>query len=644
MKRYRDRCIAFLFGLTDLLCLNLAIALALSRPGDILWFYLSTNQAALTEWFVFWGIMHLTFIPALAILGAYQTLRSWHLIETLVLVGKALLMAMFVSTLLIFILNVGMNEHNQIVTVSRPRVLLAWFGVLVGVTSFRLLAGFGQVVLYGRGLAVRNRLIYGEEQAVARLLKRLDRAPWLGERTVKQLHSEIEPASGTTTPTLKRIIEYHDIHVVWLIPPDDIMVDWLPSYLFDADRERVIWRILPADFERLIESIGSDLTYQQQAVLYDRLQHHLELPFMHVAMIGSRGIPASYSGVEKYVEEVGAYMAHHGAKVTVYCHAKYVSKQGQHRGMALTFVPTIATKHLETIIHTALSTCHALLQGVEIFHYHALGPTTLAWLPRLCGRKVVTTVQGLDWERAKWGTIARWYLKLGEWTTVKFPHRTIVVSQTLERHYAGKHQKQTIYIPNGFDWPIRRRANLIKNLKLDQGTYILFVGRLSPEKGCHTLIRAFNQVKTDKHLVLAGRANYDDSYFRQLKDEANGSTKIHFVGFMQGAMLQELYSNAYLVVHPSECEGLSLSLLEALSYHHCLLVSNIPENVEVLPSEEYTFRVGDRRDLAKQLQALFDNPERVFATRQTTQAHLDNLWPWEKVGQETFRVYQSLMR
>jgi glycosyltransferase involved in cell wall biosynthesis len=311
--------------------------------------------------------------------------------------------------------------------------------------------------------------------------------------------------------------------------------------------------------------------------------------------------------------------------------------------MKLMFMPTINTKHLETIIHTFLSTCHALLQGNDVFHYHALGPTTLAWLPRLFGCKVVTTVQGLDWERAKWGPVARAYLKFGEWTTVKFPHATIVVSRTLAQHYAVKYQKSTIHIPNGFEPPIQRCPSLIKDLDLDQDNYILFVGRLSPEKGCHTLIHAFRQVETDKHLVLAGRANYDDDYYQQLRAEANGSAKIHFVGFVQGAMLQELYSNAYLVVHPSECEGLSVSLLEALSYNHCVLVSNIPENVEVLPARGYTFQVGNQRDLAQQLQKLFDNPGQVVSSRRFIQAHTDNLWPWEKVGQATYEVYEALL-
>ena len=644
MKRFRERVFALFLVLADLLCLNLALALVLSLPGNWRWFYSLTNQAARIDGVILFGLLNLTVITALALAGAYHTLRSWHLSETLVIVAKALLMTMLASWLFIFLFNIDIIERSFVSTTFRMKFLLAGLCLMVGITSIRLLIGFGQVILYRQGFAVRNRLIYGEKQSVHRLSKRLNRALWLGERTMSRLQSETEFVGGEPATNLKRIIEQHNIHVIWLAPPDDISASWLPSYLFDAGGARVIWRILPADFVRLLECTAPDLTGQQRAMLNNRLQHHLELPFMHVAMIGSRGIPANYGGVEKNVEEVSASIVRQGAKVTVYSHTKYSSKRGRYRGADLVFLPTISTKHLETIIHTTLSTCHALLFGVEIFHYHALGPTTLAWLPRLFGRKVVSTVHGLDWERAKWGRIARWYLRFGEWMTAKCPHKTVVVSQSLFRHYVERYNKRTVSIPNGFNPPVHRQASLIRHLSLTCDNYVLFVGRLTPEKGCHTLIRAFNEVATDKHLVLAGRASYDDGYFRQLKYEANGSNKIHFVGFVQGAMLQELYTNAYLVVHPSECEGLSLSLLEALSYHNCLLVSNIPENVEVLPSAKYTFRVGDVADLTKQLQLLFDNPERVSATRQSTQAQLDNLWPWEKVGQATFKVYQSLMQ
>lgn len=366
-------------------------------------------------------------------------------------------------------------------------------------------------------------------------------------------------------------------------------------------------------------------------------------PQLSVAMLGSRGVPANYSGVEKYAEEVGAFLVKRNVAVTVYCHAKYVSQRGDHRGMSLVFMPTIKTKHLETIVHTFLSTCHALWQGTECFHYLAIGPATVAWLPRLFGRKVVTTVQGLDWDRAKWGQVARWYLKLGEWATITFSHQVVVVSKTLHRHFQQKYQRYTCHIPNGYQPPIQREASLIKNIGLEADRYFLFVGRLSPEKGCHTLIEAFKRLNTAHHLVLAGKPNFAQSYHRTLQNAAQGSPHIHFAGFVQGALLQELYTNAYVVVLPSEREGLSVSLLEALSYHNCLLVSDIPENVEVLPAG-YTFQVGNVTDLSKQLQRLVDYPEQVVAARKQLAHSTTQLATWPQVGAATHEIYNAVRK
>ncbi|MBN2305456.1 MAG: glycosyltransferase family 4 protein [Anaerolineae bacterium] len=359
-----------------------------------------------------------------------------------------------------------------------------------------------------------------------------------------------------------------------------------------------------------------------------------------IVMIGSRGVPANYGGVETYVEEVGSYLAAHGFQVAVYCHPKYVTQRGTYRGMELRFVPTIPTKHLETIVHTILSTIHALWNGADIFHYHALGPTTLAWLPRLFGRKVIATVQGLDWQRAKWGRFARWYLKLGEWATCHFPHVTIVVSRKLQTYYAQRHRKPTVYIPNGHQPPQLKSPEQMLALGLTPDDYILFVGRLTPEKGCHTLLQAFARVRTDKTLVLAGQPNHDAAYYQELQRLATGPHRVYFAGFVQGDLLRELYSNAYLVVHPSEIEGLSVSLLEARSYGNCLLVSDILENLEVLDGHGYQFRVGNVTDLTERLQWLSDHPEAVQADR--AKARQITQTDWDGVGQATLSVYHKI--
>jgi len=219
-----------------------------------------------------------------------------------------------------------------------------------------------------------------------------------------------------------------------------------------------------------------------------------------------------------------------------------------------------------------------------------------------------------------------------------------VVSQALLEHYARHYGRRTVYIPNGSTVPTPRPPQRIKDLGLDRHSYILFVGRLVPEKGCHTLLQAFGRVRTDKHLVIAGRATYDDGYRHHLDEAARGLQRVHFVGFVQGDLLHEFYANAYLVTHPAELEGLSISLLEAMSYGNCVLVSNTAENREAIGNQGYLFAVGDSVDLAKQLQYLLDHEDQVEAMRARVRAGLSAVMDWKAVSEATWTVYQQLAR
>jgi glycosyltransferase involved in cell wall biosynthesis len=567
--------------------------------------------------------------------------RRWRFNEALPVLIKALVLAFPVSVAVLYAVRFGVAQGSLVQTPSRLFVFWVWSGLLVGLTGVRLLTGRLQPVLYRRGIGLRRSLVVGDGAAVTRVIQSIARNPWLGEHVVGRVGHKPGPNWLGNPQSLGQVVQRYKIDVIWLAPPAEPQAGWLPSLLFEPNAGDLIWRMLPAGL-RAMEAALSQLPYEQREMFFNRLQHHLALPTLRIAMIGSRGVPANYSGIEKYVEEVGSYLAQKGAHVAVYCHAKYVSQRGIHRGMELRFVPTIRTKHLETIIHTTLATLHALLHGDEVFHYQALGPATLAWLPRLFGRKVVANVQGLDWDRAKWRWPARRYLKFGEWATCHFPHATIVVSQTLARYYAEQRGKETVYIPNGCASPVRQPPNHIKEMGLRANGYILYVGRLSPEKGCHTLIRAFAQVQTEKHLVLAGRVTHDDDYQQQLLAEANGLTNVHFPGFVQGVVLQELFSHAYLVVHPSELEGLSISLLEALSYGNCLLVSDVPENLEAVGALGYSFRNGDAVDLAHQIQRLVDRPDKVQSTRARVRLQSSSRKNWAAVADATNKLLLEL--
>ena len=642
MNRHRDKIAAILLLLADLLCLILVAEGTIYIRYNAPLFPYPRTPSLWSSHLVLVGGIFLTLFPALILNGAYRAPRRWQANEALPVVLKAILLAFPISTALLFALRFGVPRSALVPTPSRLITGLIWIGLLASLTGVRLLAGRVQLALYRRGILMRRCIIVGDDPQATRLAQRIEHHPWLGEHIVGRAGHEPSPDWLGTPENLAGIVERHRVDVVWLAPPTDLRDHSLPPLLFEPKGSTVIWRALPQDWARFTETILPQLNFEQIELFHERLEHYLTLPTLRIAILGSRGVPANYSGIEKYIEEMGSRLCQEGAHIAVYCHIKYVSKQENHRGIELRFVPTIPTKHLETIIHTFLATLHALLQEEEIFHYQALGPTTLAWLPRLFGRKVVATVHGVDWERAKWGWVAQRYLKFGEWTTCHFPHATAVVSQTLVRYYAERHGKKTVYIPNGFEPPVRRPPHLIKETGLSENNYILFVGRLSPEKGCHTLIQAFAQTQSDKHLVLAGRASYDDVYYQRLLAEADGLDTVHFPGFVQGAVLQELYSNAYLVVLPSELEGLSISLLEALSYGNCLLVSDVPENLEVVRDAGYSFQNGNRDALVQQMQWLLDQPDQVQAMRARAQIRAAGLMDWQQVAKATQKLYRSL--
>ena len=265
----------------------------------------------------------------------------------------------------------------------------------------------------------------------------------------------------------------------------------------------------------------------------------------------------------------------------------------------------------------------------------------MCWLPRLMGKRVVVTVHGLDWQRSKWkGGFAAKYIRLGEKAAVRFAHRIIVLSRNVQQYFLDTYGRETDYIPNGVTLPEIVEPEQIRMLGLEKDNYILFLGRLVPEKCPDLLIRAYRKLNTDKKLVIAGGSSDSDSYAAQLKQLAGDNPDILFTGFVQGRLLQELYSNAYLYVLPSDLEGMPLSLLEAMSFGNCCLVSDIPECVEVVEDHAFTFRRGSVEDLTKCLQTLCIENMSVFDAKQSVREFVGNKFSWDDVVTKTLELYQ----
>jgi glycosyltransferase involved in cell wall biosynthesis len=363
-------------------------------------------------------------------------------------------------------------------------------------------------------------------------------------------------------------------------------------------------------------------------------------PPLRVAFVGGRGLVSKYSGIETYYEEVGKRLVGMGHDVTVYCRSYFTPVNSTHEGMRLVRLPTFRSKHLETFVHTWLSTVHVMFSGCDIVHYHALGPALFSFFPRLVGKKTVVTVQGQDWQRKKWGRFASFALRLGEVASARLPNRTMVVSQTLQQHYRTAYGVDATYVPNGSMIRQRVPPSQIPEWGLEPDNYILFLGRFSPEKNCHLLIEAYEKLDTRAKVVLAGGSSYTNAYVDELRKHQ--SEQVVFLDWVHGPALDELLTNAALFVLPSDLEGLSLSLLDAMGAAVCVLTSDIPENREVIEDTGFTFQAGDAADLERMLRLLLSDPRARTVAGRNAQARVRERYLWPRIAAQIAQSYVEL--
>lgn len=369
-----------------------------------------------------------------------------------------------------------------------------------------------------------------------------------------------------------------------------------------------------------------------------------------VAMIGHKRIPSREGGVEVVVEELSKRMVAQGYEIDAYNRSGYhVSGKeytGKHKryydGIRIITIPTFRNGKLNAIVYSALATLRALFGHYDVIHYHAEGPCATLFLPKLLGIRVVATIHGLDWQRAKWGNFASRVLKFGEKTAAKYADEVIVLSRNVQQYFLETYQRETNFIPNGISLPAKVGSQLItEKYGLRGNDYILFLARLVPEKGLHYLIEAYQKINTDKKLVIAGGSSHAMDYFHHIQELAAQDTNIIMTDFVQGRILEELYSNAYLFVLPSDVEGMALSLLEAMSYGNCCLVSDISENAEVVEDKAFTFHKGNVADLQKQLEYLLCNPKVVSEYQSMSAEYICNKYSWDKVVEMTTTLYNK---
>lgn len=372
---------------------------------------------------------------------------------------------------------------------------------------------------------------------------------------------------------------------------------------------------------------------------------------LSVAFLGQKNLDRS-GGIEVVVTELATRMVVLGHDVTCYNRRGHhvsgkefddinLQSMKEYRGVKIRTVPTIQAKGLAAMSSSVFASIRSAFGKYDVVHFHAEGPCAMLWLPKLLGKRCVATIHGIDWSREKWrGGFASKYIKFGEKVAVKYADEIIVLSKGVQDYFRETYGRETKFIPNGVNHPTIRSAKLIhEKYGLDKDSYVLFLGRLVPEKGLRYLVKAFKDVKTDKKLVIAGGASDTDSFMNELKELASDDVRILFTGFVQGEMLDELYSNAYIYTLPSDLEGMPLSLLEAMSYGNCCLTSDISECAEVVEDKALTFEKSNVNALREKMQRLCDDEKLVQRFKNEAANFICEKYNWDDVVQRTLKLY-----
>lgn len=370
-----------------------------------------------------------------------------------------------------------------------------------------------------------------------------------------------------------------------------------------------------------------------------------------IAMFGHKRVPSREGGVEIVVENLSTRMAAMGHQVSCYNRRGHhvsgaefdAQKTCTYQNVRIRSVWTLDKKGLAAMTASLSAAVCTAFSKADVVHIHAEGPAFMSWLPKLFGKRVVVTIHGLDWQREKWKRgFASKYIHAGEWMAVHCADEIIVLSRNIQEYFKNTYNRETIWIPNGVSRPeIQPAVKITERYGLERDDYILFLGRLVPEKGVHYLIEAFREVKTDKKLVIAGGTSGTDGYIRRLKELAKEDDRIVFTGFVQGQTLEELYSNAYVYILPSDVEGMPLSLLEAMSYGNCCLVSSIPECTEVVEDQAVVFEKSSVSALRDAVQKLCDEPETVAGYKAAARVFICDKYNWDEATKKTLELYDE---
>ena len=367
---------------------------------------------------------------------------------------------------------------------------------------------------------------------------------------------------------------------------------------------------------------------------------------MKIAMLGTRGVPASYSGFETCVEQLGQRLVERGHEVTVYCRSHHITYEGDtYKGMRLVKLPTVANKYLDTMVHSFLSSLHALPQDYDIALYFIAGNSLVTWIPRLVGTKTIINVDGLDWKREKWPELAKKYIQFAEYMATKLPNAYITDSRVVESYYLERFNSRSTCIPYGSEVEIVPPGEMLAKYGLEPGEYILFVGRFVPENCIHHLIDAYRAIDTDLKCVIVGDSAYAEEYVASLKARAEGDERIIFTGYVFGKGYLELGSNAAIFVETSGVGGTHPALVEAMAFENCVVVHDTPENLETIGDAGFAYdgRIGAPA-LQTVLQTLSDDPQLVAQYAARARQFAKEHYAWDAVTDAYEQLFKETLR
>nr|CAJ73313.1 similar to capsular polysaccharide biosynthesis glycosyltransferase CapM [Candidatus Kuenenia stuttgartiensis] len=369
---------------------------------------------------------------------------------------------------------------------------------------------------------------------------------------------------------------------------------------------------------------------------------------LKIAYIGQRGVPPTFGGIERYVDEIVKRLPRDEVETYTYCRRHYVENNFVDYTKQL-FVPSLETKGFEAFSHSFFSAIDSFRHSFDIVHFQALGPSLFSCIPKIKGVKVVVTIHGLDWQRAKWGKGAKAVLKAGDWMAGHTASALISVSKRLKEYYENKYKTDVFFVPIGFSEPkFMEIDEMNRKFGIEPFKYILFLNRLVPEKGIHYLIEAFKGIKRDDFkLVIAGSAFQGDKYVVFIKELAKDDKRIVFTDYVTRDEMHELYSNAYFFALPSELEGMPAVVLEALSHKCPVLISDVEEIMDIVKTENrmygFAHKNKDVGDIRAQIRFLLDHPELVEEMRQPGYDHVQKEYSWDKAVKMTYDVYKHVI-